>query len=501
MNPIPSNVLGIEGGATRTTVLFAGPDDEVIEQFTAGPANLRLMEGDALEHHLRAIRDRLPYLPEAIGIGLAGARLEADRERLRTTVDRVWPGIPCLPSDDLITALEAAEWDPDCEAQVLVLSGTGSCSLGRNRKGQEVKLGGRGHILGDRASACHIAQQALRALIAASDSMNAWPELGSDILAHLQLNEPEALIDWSLVASKTELASVAIPVFRAALRKEPIALSVLDRSSDMLAKDAVSTAQRLEVGDDQPVQFVFNGAVLLKNPEFARLVIEKLVAYFPGAVVTPLDRPSAWGSVELARRLLQSGDGAAAAAPGPESDPETLPPLWRPAERSPTEARHPASMNFSDLGISEGIRLMLSEDETLPAAILAEIESIEWTIERVIGAFGQGGRLFYIGAGTSGRLGVLDASECPPTFRAPADQVQGIIAGGRTALWSAVEGAEDDAAAGRQAVIHRGLNCKDVIIGISASGHAPFIWGGLEEAKNQGATVVLLTCHPGNRQH
>ncbi|MBU6179161.1 MAG: N-acetylmuramic acid 6-phosphate etherase, partial [Verrucomicrobia bacterium] len=109
--------------------------------------------------------------------------------------------------------------------------------------------------------------------------------------------------------------------------------------------------------------------------------------------------------------------------------------------------------------------------------------------------------LFYCGAGTSGRLGVLDASECPPTFRSPASLVQGIIAGGRNALWSAVEGAEDDSAAGHSAIRHRRVTDKDVVIGISASGHAPFIWGCLQEAKQRGATTVLVSCNPGYRDH
>jgi N-acetylmuramic acid 6-phosphate etherase len=143
---------------------------------------------------------------------------------------------------------------------------------------------------------------------------------------------------------------------------------------------------------------------------------------------------------------------------------------WKPVAASPTEGRHPKSTHFSDMPIAEAIRLMLEEDLTIPGKILAESERIEWTIRRVVKAFAEGGRLLYCGAGTSGRLGVLDASECPPTFRTPGSLVQGIIAGGRTALWSAVEGAEDDAAAGRQAINHRHVTAADVVVGISASG-------------------------------
>ena len=108
----------------------------------------------------------------------------------------------------------------------------------------------------------------------------------------------------------------------------------------------------------------------------------------------------------------------------------------------------------------------------------------------------RGGRLFYAGAGTSGRLGILDASECPPTFRLPPDRVQGIIAGGRAALWQSVEGAEDDAAAGAAALAHRGVKPKDVVVGIAAGGRTPFVWGVLGEARQRGARTILLCCNP-----
>jgi len=132
----------------------------------------------------------------------------------------------------------------------------------------------------------------------------------------------------------------------------------------------------------------------------------------------------------------------------------------------------------------------------VPGALRAESADIVWTVKKIIRAFQKGGRLFYVGAGTSGRLGVLDASECPPTFRVPREQVQGIIAGGQTALWSAVEGAEDDARAGASAMHHRQAGKNDVVIGIAASGRTPFVWGALAVAKKGGAVTVLITFNP-----
>ena len=139
---------------------------------------------------------------------------------------------------------------------------------------------------------------------------------------------------------------------------------------------------------------------------------------------------------------------------------------------------------------------MLSEDEKIPAALRAERKQIERAVELIVRAFKRGGKLFYVGAGTSGRLGILDASECPPTFRTPPELVQGIIAGGQRAIWSAVEGVEDDAAAGAHAMEFRGVGKRDVVVGIAASGRTPFVLGALAEAKRRGAKTLLLCFNP-----
>lgn len=130
----------------------------------------------------------------------------------------------------------------------------------------------------------------------------------------------------------------------------------------------------------------------------------------------------------------------------------------------------------------------------VPAAVAEARGAIVAALERIEQAFRQGGRLFYVGAGTSGRLGVLDASECPPTFGTDPAMVQGIIAGGAPALTQAVEGAEDDPAAGAAALAERGVGARDVVVGIAASGATPFVAGAIEAAGAAGAATVLLTC-------
>jgi N-acetylmuramic acid 6-phosphate etherase len=154
---------------------------------------------------------------------------------------------------------------------------------------------------------------------------------------------------------------------------------------------------------------------------------------------------------------------------------------------SPTEQRHPRSMNLDKLPLRQAITLMLSEDAKVPKKLLKKTRQIESAIQAIVRAFTRGGRLFYGGAGTSGRLGVLDASECRATFRTAPEMVQGIIAGGESAVWKSVQGAEaeDDPQAGAAAVAARKMNSRDVVVGITASGTAPFVWGALTQASHE----------------
>lgn len=145
------------------------------------------------------------------------------------------------------------------------------------------------------------------------------------------------------------------------------------------------------------------------------------------------------------------------------------------------------------------VELFVAEDSTVPAAVGRARDAIAGAMALVEAAFRRGGRLFYVGAGTSGRLGVLDASECPPTFGTPPEMVQGIIAGGPGALTRSIEGAEDSAAAGAAALSERGVRGGDVVVGIAASGTTPFVHGALQCARDAGAGTVFLTCAPPPR--
>ncbi len=164
-----------------------------------------------------------------------------------------------------------------------------------------------------------------------------------------------------------------------------------------------------------------------------------------------------------------------------------------------TESRNPASEAIDTLDAAGIVALMNDEDAKVVAAVRAEsaaiARAIEWTAER----FRQGGRLIYVGAGTSGRLGVLDASECPPTFSTPPEMVVGLIAGGQTALTRAVEGAEDSPEQGAKDLNERKLSERDLVVGIATSGRTPYVLGAVRRAREVGAATVGIACNRPSR--
>lgn len=163
-----------------------------------------------------------------------------------------------------------------------------------------------------------------------------------------------------------------------------------------------------------------------------------------------------------------------------------------------TETRNPHTMELDTMSSLEIITEMNREDAVVPQAIAAELPQIAQAVDWVVAAFAAGGRLFYMGAGTSGRLGVLDASECPPTFGVPAEMVVGLIAGGDAAFLKAVEGAEDSRALGEEDLKAHALCSADIVIGIAASGRTPYVLGGLAYARSVGCKTAAIACNKGS---
>jgi N-acetylmuramic acid 6-phosphate etherase len=509
-------LLGIETGGTKTIALAATPDFKQIARHELGPANLRLISDKDFLALLTNLKKKIGT-PSAIGIGLPGLRTEADKSRVAKLLNKIWPNVPAEITNDLELVIHAAELDEPANkhlAKVVVLSGTGSCCFGRSADSgrtaraassrpadsgplpsvRTAKVGGWGHILGDKGSGYDIAVHACRAAVYYFDRDHEWTKLGESILRHLALNEPNDLINWIQSADKKEIASLAPAVFDAWKKADRHAAEIIESTAHGLATDALKCAARLE-NSDATIQFILAGSVLLKQSNFASLVAQTIRQKWTQSIIAPLNREAAWGAVSLAGRARCPQRAASVKdAPNQESTSSVI--KLSSLTSSPTEQRNPRSLRLDKLSPRAAINLFLAEEKFLHRGLQKSAPKIERALNLVTAALKRGGRLFYVGAGTSGRLGILDASECPPTFRTDPELVQAIIAGGAPAIFRAVEGAEDDTDAGARAIQFRNITARDVVIGIAASGRTPFVWGALQEAKNRRAKTILLTFNP-----
>jgi N-acetylmuramic acid 6-phosphate etherase len=403
-----------------------------------------------------------------LALCLAGCRTTADRSRARALAERVWPGIPAHVGSDMDSALAAA-FGPHGSG-IAIISGTGSCVCGRNGS-QVARAGGWGHLLGDHGSGYWIAVTGLRAAIREHDRHGRANQRLRGVLRRLCLNSPDELVDWIQGANKDAVAALATDMLEGDA-------GLMLQAASFLAQDCHAVAQKL--GLEKP-RVALTGGVLRHNRKLAILVGNRVRTMLPGATIIRAPSDSALGALRLAGlatpRLISA----------PHRDALSVP---------ITESRNPRTMDLDKRSVSQLIDTMLREEARIIPALRKNKSALEHAINRIVRAFRRGGRLFYVGAGTSGRLGVLDASECPPTFSTDPEMVQAIIAGGAMALQAAVEGAEDNREAGAEAVGMRGVGKRDVVIGIAASGSTPFVLGALDEAQRLGAGTFLLCFSP-----
>ena len=226
------------------------------------------------------------------------------------------------------------------------------------------------------------------------------------------------------------------------------------------------------------------GGVFLNQPLYVRMFSEALEREWPGSEVAVCRTPASLGAALLA------ADASKILPPRSQTIPEDA------LHQALTEQSNPRSRHLNRMPDPRSRLALRSRRAPVEEALAENVDSLASAVELVARSLAKGGRLFYAGAGTSGRLGVLDASEMPPTFGVPPDRVQAIIAGGAPAIQASVEGAEDDMLAGSLAIQERGIVEGDVVCGITASGRTPFVRGALQAAKAAGAATILLTCNP-----
>ncbi|HMH02987.1 MAG TPA: N-acetylmuramic acid 6-phosphate etherase [Candidatus Udaeobacter sp.] len=483
MEPV-ERILGVEGGGTKTAWVLvgavtsgsdAGTEFRILDQGKLPPSNLRLTTPE----RLREIFAELPKQIDRAGVFLAGCSTEEDRRSLALICRDIWPKAKIVTGSDRDSGLAAALDHGD---GIVVNAGSGSSVTGR-RSDRIERAGGWGHILGDTGGGYFLSIEALRLILREYDLHRGEMQFTAKILHALSLNNLDELVRWAQTADKMEIAMLAPVVFEAAAGGDACVNEIVEEGARVLCGYTEAVASRLHL---LAPKVALMGGLFYRDSIYTHAFRRRLKKNLPDARVTVAERPPEFGAAWLAAEKV---DHVAFQSKLSEKEIEDL-------AAALTEQRNPRSENLEKMSARQLAELFVEEEKFVEDALRGATGDLARAIEIVTESLRNHGRLFYVGAGSSGRIGVLDASEIPPTFSASPDLVQGIIAGGTNALYRSVEGAEDEESAGTLALRERGIKNGDVVIGITASGRTPFVLGALSHAKSLGTKTILLTCNP-----
>jgi N-acetylmuramic acid 6-phosphate etherase len=475
-------ILGVEGGGTKTAWVLvetvtsgsdAGTEFRILDQGKLPPSNLRLTTPE----RLREVFAELPKQVDRAGIFVAGCSTEEDRRSLALVCGDIWPNAKIVTGSDRDSGLAAALDHGD---GIVVNAGSGSSVTGR-RSDRIERAGGWGHILGDTGGGYFLSIEALRLILREYDLHRGEMQFTAKILQALSLNNLDELVRWAQTADKMEIAMLAPVVFEAAAGGDACVNEIVEEGARVLCEYTEAVASRLHL---LAPKVALMGGLFYRDSIYTHAFRRRLKKNLPDARVNVAERPPEFGAAWLAAEKI---------------DRVVFQPKLREIEdlaAALTEQRNPRSENLERMSARQLAELFVEEEKFVEDALRGATGDLARGIEIVTESLRKNGRLFYVGAGSSGRIGVLDASEIPPTFGASPDLVQGIIAGGTTALYRSVEGAEDEESAGTLALREKGIRNGDVVIGITASGRTPFVLGALSHAKSSGAKTILLTCNP-----
>jgi N-acetylmuramic acid 6-phosphate etherase len=340
-------------------------------------------------------------------------------------------------------------------------------------------------MLGDAGGGYFLSIQALRLILREHDLHRGNLEFTAEILDALALNNFDELVRWVQTADKMEIAMLAPVVFQAAAAGDTRMMEIIEDGARVLCEYTEAVADRLHL---LAPRVVLMGGLFYRDSIYTHAFRRRLKKNLPDGRVAAAERAPELGAAWLAAEA----DEHAGFHPKP-SQIETIPKALGVAL---TEQRNPRSESLEKMNPQQLVQLFIAEEKFVQDALHTAAADLARAIEIVTESLRSGGRLFYVGAGSSGRIGVLDASEIPPTFGAPTHLVQGVIAGGITALHRSVEGAEDEQSTGALALDERRVQSADIVIGITASGRTPFVLGALARARSLGAKVILLTSNP-----
>src|SRR5216110_3484595 len=478
-------ILGVEGGGTKTAWVLvertlgepgeASPQLRILDQGKLPPSNFRLEMPD----RLKAIFRELPREIDRAGIFLAGCGTSEDRQSLSRLCTEIWPNAKIVTGSDRESGLAAALEQSD---GIVVSAGSGSSVTGR--RGDRIeRAGGWGHILGDTGRGYSLVIHALRLILREYDLHREEMQFAAKILHALSLNNFDELVRWAQTADEMEIAMLAPVVFESAASGDARVMEIIESGAQVLSEYTEAVAARLHL---LAPKVMLLGGLFHRDSIYTHAFRRRLKKNLPDARVATVERPPELGAAWLAAEM---SDRVVFQPKPPQKEIQNL-------AAALTEQRNPRSENLGKLSSRALVELFVEEEKFVQDALHGAVVGLSRAIEIVTESLRNGGRLFYVGAGSSGRIGVLDASEIPPTFGASPDLVQGIIAGGVTALHRSAEAVEDDETAGALAMERRGVKDRDVVVGITASGRTPFVLGALSRAKSSGAKTILLTCNP-----
>jgi N-acetylmuramic acid 6-phosphate etherase len=474
-------ILGVEGGGTKTAWVLVsriGGEWQILDQGKLPPSNFRL----ATPERLRLIFRELPKEIGRAGVFLAGCGTAEDRRSLWEICAETWPQSKIITGSDRDSDLAAALGHGD---GIVVNAGSGA-SVTARRDNRTEKAGGWGHILGDAGGGYFLSIQALRLILREYDLHRGEVQFAARILRALCLNNLDELVRWAQTADKMEIARLTPVVFEAAANGDARVIEILEEGARVLSEYTEAVATRLHL---LAPKVILLGGLFQRDSIYAHTFRRRLKKNLPDARVAMAERTPELGAAWLAAEMQEFPNIGSQATKDKIED----------LAAALTEQRNPRSENLETLSARQLVELFVDEEKFVQEALRGTIDQLARAIDIATAAIQNDGRLIYVGAGTSGRLGVLDASEIPPTFGASSELVQGIIAGGLTALHRSVEGAEDEEGSGGLAIDERQVKSGDVVIGITASGRTPFVLGALARARSLGAQTISITCNPATK--
>jgi N-acetylmuramic acid 6-phosphate etherase len=474
-------VIGINGGGTNTSVALLDLQGTPLATAVAGASNPNYVGWEtALANLQEGIAGALgEYSIEqiaAIGACLAGIDRPSDSAKFRAAFDILYPGMPLVLENDAVGALVAGVGR---RYGVVTISGTGMIAVGSDETRQTVRAGGWGHYI-DQGSGYAIAREVLSAIARSYDGHGPQTALTASVQAALHLSTSADIIAWAYDPERkiSQVASLASHAVHFAEAGDPVSVGIISRAAEALANTTNQVISRLNF-NDEPIPLVMSGSIFKYSTLLRGLFTQWVQAVYPNVETFTTERDASIGAAFLALHYLGMGEFG----------------QWQATASLPkraTERRNILTMESQGWATGDFLARMNIEDARVAGVIAGQLPKITALIDAAAERLAQGGRLIFLGAGTSGRLAVLDAAECRPTFSAGPESVVGILAGGPDAMLNAVEGAEDSADAGAVAMVTHEASALDVVIGVAASGNTPFVIGALQTANARGALTGCL---------